>query len=49
MKKNLKKVKKFFTYCLYIIAAPKQLSDAINVASSPEELDELICGGNNEG
>ena len=45
MKKIFKKIKKFFTYCLYIIAAPKQFSDAINVASSSEELDELVCGG----
>lgn len=39
------KVVKFITYFVNFFSGIKSLADSVNVASSPEELDELVCGG----
>ena len=41
----MKKIIRFFTYFVNIISCPKKVAEAVNVASSPDELDKLICGG----
>ncbi len=40
----MKRIKKFFTYVLFIFVYPKKLADMVNEANSPEELDELVGG-----
>ena len=39
------KISKFLTYVVKAFASLKELAEAVNRAESPEELDELVCGG----
>ena len=40
----MKTIKIFITYIIKLISSPKEFSEALNKASSPEELDRLVLG-----
>ena len=40
-----KKIKKFFIYIVTFFSDLKGAARAVNEASTPEEMDEMICGG----
>ena len=45
MKKIIKALHIFFAYIVVAVTDIKRLAKAVNEASSPEEMDELILGG----
>ena len=38
----MRRIHKFFKYVIALIAKPKELAEAVNAASSPDELDEYV-------
>lgn len=40
-----KKIKKTFLYIICCFSNLRGLSEAVNVASSPDELDQIVTGG----
>ena len=41
-------MKKLFIYFINFFSGLKNLAQAVNEASSVEEMDKLICGGKND-
>ena len=42
---KMKRLRVWFTYFLNCFSGLKHLSECVNAASTPDELDELVCGG----